>query len=135
MDMGAPAATPGAQIRASLGVEAERAHAGLLSFEFSVGRHRIVTNCGSGKGLGADWERMARSARRRDQPARAGRPVTVSDPDDGRLDTARLGVRAAPLRGAIGAERLEDADGPVLDGFHDLYAARFGMRASAAHFP
>lgn len=125
MDMGAPAASPHGRARASLVAESEPAHAGLLSFEFSVGRHRIVTNCGSGRGLGAEWERLARSTA-------AQSTLVLGDQSQfqtlsGRL-AMRLGVRAAPLRGAVGAERLEDAHGSMLDGFHDLYALRFGMR-------
>ncbi len=125
MDMGAPGSKSGSAQRVSLGVEAERAHAGVLSFEFSVGRHRIVTNCGSGRGMGHEWERMARSTAAQSTLALGDQSQfqTLS----GRL-AMRLGVRAAPMRGAIGAERFEDAHGAVLEGFHDLYASRFGMR-------
>ena len=60
MDMGPPSlAAHGSKAEPDI-VDLQTAHAGCLSFELSIGRHRIVTNCGSGKYLGSDWERNAR---------------------------------------------------------------------------
>lgn len=114
MDMGAP--PPFA--------EAERAHAGSLSFEFSTGRHRLVTNCGDGRLLSATWEQAGRST--------AAHSTLVID-DKSQLSylagSARdwLGARPKPWRGKVSASREEDAHGLLLDGRHTLYADRFGV--------
>ncbi len=122
MDMG-PSRLDGAH-----GPEIAHAHAGCLSFEFSVGRHRIVTNCGSGRLLGADWERPARATA-------AHSTLTLCDSSQFQLLPERFarwfGLSPLPVPKAyrtILADRQEDSQGAVLDGAHDLYATRFRLR-------
>ncbi len=95
----------------------KRAHAGMLSFEMSVGAYRMIVNCGPHEGRGAQWSQALRST-----AAHSTLVLTdtnsVEIEDDGRIN------RVAP---SVICERSE-ADGATwVDARHDGYGARFGL--------
>lgn len=89
-------------------------HAGLLAFEFSAGRERLIVNCGAPARADGEWARAL--------AATAAHSTLVV------ADTNAL----APGEAAAGRPRPQvqrnDSDGNVwLDASHDLYQPRFGL--------
>ncbi len=93
----------------------DRAHAGLLSIEYSYGRERVFVNCGT-SGVDGKWRRVLRST----------------------LAHSALAVdnrNACPLDGEsplfsyphVRASRQESADMALIEASHDGYAPRFGL--------
>ena len=106
MDAGAPA-PPGWD---------RNAHAGALSFEMSVGKERLVVNCGALPAAGPEW-RIAQRA------TAAHSTVTVEDMNSAEL--VRDGLGARPRR--VEATRRE-ADGNVwIEAEHDGYQSALGV--------
>ncbi len=97
-------------------------HAGALSFEMSVGRERLIVNCGAWPGRfgreAAVWHDALRGTA-------AHSTLTLADTGSRPLDPAR--AQAARRNGAIGAERHEQAGAAVVDAAHDFYRAAFGV--------
>lgn len=91
------------------------AHAGLLSFEFSVGRERLIVNCGAGRDENPEWRRaMAATA--------AHTCLTLEDtnaceilPDGG------IGHRPKQVE----AQRYEQNGVPYIEAMHDGYISAF----------
>lgn len=106
MDTGAPA-PPGLDAHA---------HAGCLSFELSVGRERLVVNCGAVVGAKGRWRRtLAGTA--------AHATVTVGDRNLAEVhDDGGIGRRPA----SVLAVREEAEEGVLLDASHDGYAQSLG---------
>jgi uncharacterized heparinase superfamily protein len=97
-------------------------HAGLFSFEMSVGRERLIVNCGAWHGRGG-IENEAWHAALRGTPAHAtlcvaGRDTLAFRPGDG-------GVQERPSDIVI--DREDTAASLRLDGQHDGYYASFGL--------
>ncbi len=91
-------------------------HAGTLSFEMSVGRERLVVNCGAYPGRG-DWWSAQRSTA-------AHSTLVVGDTNSSAL-SAEGGVVRGPVSVAC---RREEADGNSwLEMSHDGYVAPFGL--------
>ncbi|MGE0750705.1 MAG: heparinase II/III family protein [Variibacter sp.] len=101
------------------------AHAGCLSFEFSVRRHRLVVNCGL-PAVGRDsWRHVSRTTA-------AHSTVTVDDASSCRfvgIGSMRRLVGATIVSGPenVPVEREDDDDGVTLIASHDGYAAPFSM--------
>lgn len=94
-----------------------QAHAGTLSFELSVGRERLIVNCGAHPGTTGPWHvGLASTA--------AHSTLVVAETNSAEvLDGGGLGRRPSK----VGCERLE-ADGSVLvDASHDGYLRSFGL--------
>ena len=93
------------------------AHAGLLSFELSHGRDRIIVNCGGYRGARPAWQRAARAS--------AGHSVLVV------ADTNAVEVRTdgalGPGPSAVRCERAEDGGHQWIAASHDGYRAQFGL--------
>lgn len=103
-DAGAPAAIGG------------EAHAGTLSFELSVGKERLIVNCGAHRPATADWRRAERATA-------AHSTLTLADTNSSRLGPDGL-VVVPP--GNVTARR-EETDGNIwLDLSHDGYQSQFG---------
>lgn len=110
-DMGAPP-PPGAR---------DHTFAGTLSFELSVGKERLITNCGGGPGLGVSWRQALRASA-------AHSTLTLAD-------TNSTEILEAPGRGSeIGKHPVKvtrmrsEAEGAIwLDGSHDGYVRGFGL--------
>ena len=94
MDAGAPPPPPFHQ----------SVHAGPVSFEMSVGRHRLIVNCGRGRD--PNWRRAGRATA-------AHSTLTVGD------------TNARPA--AVGLERTGASEGHWIETSHDGYRAPFGI--------
>lgn len=93
------------------------AHAGALSFEMSVGKHRMIVNCGAHAGAHQDWKAVQRTTA-------AHSTVTIDDINSAEL--LRRAIVGARPRG-VGATR-RDSDGNVwIDGEIDSYAGFSGL--------
>lgn len=110
-DMGAPP-PPGAR---------DHTFAGTLSFEMSIGKERLVVNCGGGPGLGAPWRQALRASA-------AHSTLTLAD-------TNSTEILEAPGRGSeigkhpvkVTRHRAEAEGATWLDGSHDGYLKGFGL--------
>ncbi len=100
------------------------AHAGCLSFEYSLGLERVVVNCGAPSGPNEDWRELAR--------ATAAHSTLVIDD----CSSARIARRDAPRRvanriveapGNVSVERRESREATTLAMAHDGYARHFGL--------
>lgn len=92
-------------------------HAGLLAFELSIGRHRVIVNCGASERIGSDWTRALRATA-------AHSTVTIEDAPSIELDAAGCQTGQPPN---IALERNESGGGVWLEARHDGYLARFGL--------
>lgn len=90
------------------------AHAGLLAFEFSVGRERLITNCGAGAAQDAAWRRaMAATA--------AHSTLTLEDTNACTV-LPQGGIGQRPK--LISAQRYEQDGMHFIDLMHDGYAPK-----------
>lgn len=93
-----------------------KSHAGTLSFEFSVGRERLIVNCGAAPASHA-WRRAMRATA-------AHSTLTIGEKNSSEvLGDAGIGRRARVLRAA----RTDSDDGLWLDLAHDGYVKPFGI--------
>lgn len=95
-----------------------RGHAGTLSFELSVGKERVIVNCGAWRGPDARWGQVLRASA-------AHSTLTVDDTNSAVvLDEGGLGN--GPNR--VEATR-DEKDGAVwLEASHDGYGDPFGLK-------
>ncbi len=93
------------------------AHAGILSFELSQGRERIIVNCGGYRGTNPAWQRIARSSAAHSVLV-VGDTNAVEIHADGSLGHAPSSVRC---------ERAEDGGHQWIAAAHDGYRRRFGL--------
>lgn len=93
------------------------AHGGALAFEMSVGKERMIVNCGTWRGGEPAWRNALRATA-------AHSTLTVDDTNSAELhDDGRLGEGP----GEVFVER-EDQDGATwIDARHDGYIAPFGL--------
>ena len=91
-------------------------HAGLLSFEFTYGRERIIVNCGSVPHGNAPWKTACAATA-------AHSTLTVSDTNACDIDSD--GSIAGTVR--TSAHRFEEGGAHGLEMAHDGYRARFGL--------
>lgn len=93
------------------------AHAGTLSFEMSVGRERLIVNCGHYPGGDGAWRQVGR--------ATAAHSTAVVRNTNSSAVGSEGGLARRP---EIVTVRREEADGAVLvDASHDGYVAGFGL--------
>ena len=95
----------------------DRAHAGCLSFEMSVGRERVIVNCGACAGADGAWREAARATA-------AHSTLTIADTNSANL-AARRPSRRAPRH--IACTRNAAGEPPALTASHDGYAPLFGL--------
>lgn len=91
------------------------AHAGTLSFEMSVGRERLITNCGGAPLGDPDWRDATRATA-------AHSTLVIADTNSSELKPEGLGRR--PSR--VEAQRQEANGAHWLEAHHDGYAKPFG---------
>ena len=101
------------------------AHAGTLSFEMSVGRCRLVVNCGATRILGADWQAASRATA-------AHSTLIVNDTSSARftqgaLSHILLGSRLMEGPSLVESRRNESDDGIWVDAAHDGYGKLFNL--------
>jgi len=108
------------------GAYSENAHAGCLSMEMSVGRCRLITNCGATELRGPEWQEAFRSTA-------AHSTLTLADSSScsflhGRAATRILGQRIVAGPTAVEIERSDEDHGAFVEATHDGYVSRFGLR-------
>ena len=95
----------------------EHAHAGTLSFEMSIGKDRMIVNCGTFPGADAQWRRALR--------ATAAHSTAVID-DTNSSEIKPDGSMGARVERCVATRN--DADGAFwLDASHDGYWRGFGV--------
>ena len=104
---------------------AEVAHAGLFSFEFSEGAHRIVVNCGAPAEQNGRWAKLARTT-----PAHS--TALLGDMPSGRISDNGLIHKLAGGPVITGARHVDceidhGTEGSIFQGRHDGYADPFGL--------
>lgn len=96
------------------------AHAGTLSFEMSVGRERLIVNCGAQRGA-AEWRSAQRSTA-------AHSTAVLGDTNSSEvLAAGGLGGGLGGRRAAVTCRRDEDEGAIWLEASHDGYQPVFGM--------
>ena len=98
----------------------DEAHAGLLSFELSQGRERIIVNCGGYRGTKSAWRRVARSSAAHSVLV-VGDASAVEIQADGSLGRPPSSVRC---------ERAEDGGHQWIAASHDGYRPGLGVSYS-----
>lgn len=91
------------------------AHAGTLSFELSIGRERLITNCGGAPLGGPAWRDAARATA-------AHTALVIADTSSSELKPEGLGRRP----GRVEAQRQEANGAHWLEASHDGYEKPFG---------
>jgi uncharacterized heparinase superfamily protein len=100
------------------------AHAGTLSFEMSVGRERLIVNCGAYRGASPDWRRAARNTA-------AHSTAIVADTNS----AAILADFTIGHRPSVGTTTRAETEGSLwIAASHDGYAAEFGLTHSRQLF-
>ncbi|MCR4376782.1 MAG: heparinase II/III family protein [Rhodospirillales bacterium] len=101
-----------------------RLHAGTLSFEMSVGAHRLVVNCGARPGEADPW-RTALAA------TAAHSTLTVND-----TSSAAFNLDGSLHRGpdSVTCARTDGDDGVLVEASHDGYLNTFGLIHHCAIF-
>jgi uncharacterized heparinase superfamily protein len=92
-------------------------HAGTLSFEMSVGRDRLVVNCGAAPAADAAWRDALRATA-------AHSTLILADTNSSELRPEGFGRRVEEARGT----RSEDGGQQWLDTAHDGWLRPFGVR-------
>ncbi|HET8728510.1 MAG TPA: heparinase II/III family protein [Alphaproteobacteria bacterium] len=98
------------------------AHAGTLSFELSVGRERLIVNCGARPGVGAGPDAAAWDMALRGTPAHS--TVTVGDANSSTLVEGG-GLSRRPT--SVVVDRQESEGAVLIEASHDGYVDRFGI--------
>lgn len=94
------------------------AHAGTLSFEMSVGKERLIVNCGAHAGGRAAWRQVQRSTA-------AHSAASIADSSSAEiLPDGRLGRRPS----AVTAARQSDSGNSWVEASHDGYCDTHGIR-------
>lgn len=94
----------------------ELAHAGLLSFEFGVGRERLIVNCGAIENPNPEW---------RSACAATAAHSTLTLEDTNACEVLMSGKIESSAR--VEAHRYEQDGNHFVDARHDGYRSRFGM--------
>jgi uncharacterized heparinase superfamily protein len=93
------------------------AHAGTLSFELSIGRDRLIVNCGSAPAAEGEWRDALRSTA-------AHSTLVLADTNSSELKPEGLGRRVD----AVEADRQEANGAQWLEATHDGWLRQFGLR-------
>ncbi|MGG5821239.1 heparinase II/III family protein [Falsiroseomonas sp. HW251] len=117
-DVGAP--PPGKREAAPGGLPrgADRfAHAGTLSFEMSVGRDRLIVNCGAAPAAEGEWRDAMRATA-------AHSTLVLADTNSSELKPEGLGRRVDKVE----ADRQEANGAQWLEAMHDGWLRQYGLR-------
>ncbi|NKC32415.1 heparinase [Roseomonas sp. BU-1] len=118
MDCGAPPAARRDAAPGGLPRGADRnAHAGTLSFEVSVGRERLIVNCGAAPAAEGEWRDAMRATA-------AHSTLVLADTNSSELRPEGLGRRVE----TVTTDRFEEEGKLWLDGTHDGWVKQFGLR-------
>jgi len=111
--------------RAPPSVHSLAAHAGCLSFEMSLGRHRMITNCGALTVQGPDWHQAMRATAA--QSTLGLDTKSSADFIDSGWTKNLLGPRISGGPKEVTSTRHEKDIGFWLESSHDGYVPGFGM--------
>jgi uncharacterized heparinase superfamily protein len=118
VDAGAPPPQRARDSQTGLPRGADRfAHAGTLSFEMSVGRDRLIVNCGAAPAAEADWRDALRATA-------AHSTLVLADTNSAELKEEGLGRRPERVEG----DRQEADGAQWLDAVHDGWRKPFGAQ-------
>ena len=92
------------------------AHAGTLSFELSIGRERLIVNCGAAPGAGPEWREACRATA-------AHSTLTIAETSSAELRPEGLGTRRPEH---VEVSRQEARGAHWLHASHDGWATPFG---------
>ena len=95
---------------------AARAHAGTLAFEMSMGKDRVVVNCGAHPMRSPPWNAASRATA-------AHSTLVIADTNS--ADVSPSGLRGGPRK--VTAVRVESAEGVAVEASHDGYRTLFGL--------
>ncbi len=93
------------------------AHAGTLAFEMSLGKERLIVNCGAYSGPSADWRATTRATA-------AHSTLVVADHNSAQI-WPEGGMGRRPNE--VTCERAEDQGSQWIEASHDGYKASFGL--------
>ncbi len=93
------------------------AHAGTLSFEMSVGRDRLIVNCGAAPAADSEWRDAMRATA-------AHSTLILADTNSSELRPEGLGRRVEEVE----ADRQEANGAQWLEASHDGWLRQFGLR-------
>ncbi len=94
----------------------KQGHAGLLSFEFSVGRERLIVNCGAVPHGSADWRAACASTA-------AHSTLTIDD-----TNACTIGDDGGVMNHVqTSSQRYEENGSQILEMAHNGYYSRFGL--------
>lgn len=93
------------------------AHAGLLSFEYSIGRRRVIVNCGASERHDGDWAKAVRATA-------AHSTLVLAEQNSLLLDEA--GLPEGELA-ELPRSRAETDEHVMIEASHGAYLARFGL--------
>jgi uncharacterized heparinase superfamily protein len=117
-DCGAPPATRREAAPGGLPRGTDRfAHAGTLSFEMSVGRDRLIVNCGAAPAAEGEWRDALRSTA-------AHSTLVLADTNSSELRLEGLGRRVEEVE----TDRQEANGSQWLEAAHDGWLRQFGLR-------
>ena len=94
-----------------------QAHAGTLSFELSIGRERMIVNCGANPAGDPRWQRALAATN-------AHSTLTIDDTNSSEL-LAHGGFGRRPAK--VICERMEAEGASLVEASHDGYARNFGL--------
>ncbi len=93
-------------------------HAGTLGFEMSVGKERLIVNCGAWRGGDRSWRQALRATA-------AHSTLTVDDTNSTALgENGRIGDGPSAVR----SDRFDQEGASWIDTAHDGYLSPFGLR-------
>lgn len=101
------------------------AHAGALSFEFSVAGARIIVNCGAPGPSRESWKQPARLTAAHSTASVGNRSSATFAPESGLSSTLDRPITTGPR--VLTLERREDVDAVTLTLSHDGYRQAFGL--------
>ncbi len=102
------------------------AHAGCLSMELSVGRCRMIVNCGATRVRGTEWQEAFRATA-------AHSTLTLAESSScsflhGKAAIDLLGQRIIGGPREVEVQRTDEDQGSFIEAMHDGYLGRFGLR-------
>lgn len=102
------------------------AHAGALSMELSVGRCRMIVNCGATRIRGTEWQEAFRATAAHSTLTLADKSSASFLRGKGAIDL--LGQRLIGGPREVSVERNDEDQGSYVEACHDAYAHRFGLK-------
>ena len=98
-------------------IDDKHTHAGMLSFEMSYGKERLIVNCGAYRGPDLEWRRV--------QKATAAHSTIAIDNRNSFALKMNGHIGRRPKE--VGSNREEEANNILVEAHHDGYRSRYGI--------